>query len=124
MKRVSVCSQDIPPGSAWKFCPRCGRSTGHLRDLQKADLTFTIPYNKAETREFTLRAAREAETEVNAYLRLESSQAQLTSFANIPAPVSARRPQTITVRVNAIRQSGDIGNLFVETDDAPPPPRR
>src|SRR5947207_99361 len=73
-KQENGCRQEIPAHDRWKFCPTCGRSTGHVQ-LDKLDGALTAPLNTAVTREIQIR--NEGLTAVSVSLDLEAQVPQL-----------------------------------------------
>src|SRR5579871_1537758 len=64
------CTQELRESDVWKFCPTCGRITGHLL-VEKADGRLNTPLQTPVTRTLTLHNA--GWTPVNVVLDLETS---------------------------------------------------
>src|SRR2546421_8643443 len=91
-KLENGCSQEIPEGAGWKYCPTCGRSTGHIQ-LQRLDGQLTVPENRPAIRAITLR--NEGLTPVSVSLELEKPIPGVQTASRQPRylAVNPRMPQ-------------------------------
>src|SRR5579863_3531580 len=54
-RQTEGCKQEIGETGGWRFCPTCGRSTGHIALLDALAGQFSVPVGAEVTRSLTLR---------------------------------------------------------------------
>ena len=118
-KQPEGCTQEIPAdGVAWRYCPRCGRATGHIT-YQPPDCKLSVPLQAAKRCQIALR--NEGLTPVNVSVQLEAGLegVRLLSYLTT-ASVDTRRPHYIELEVPPLEQSEyRLATLLVEVQDAP-----
>ena len=117
-KQEEGCLQEVPAAGGWKFCPLCGRPTGHIH-VQKMDGQLNVPMQQAQSRFVMIR--NEGLTPVSVTLELEKplsgvqlAEKQMRSLIVIP-----RMPQRVELTLPALASTAHtLGTLLIQAQDA------
>lgn len=122
-QQESGCNQEISESGTgaglWKYCPKCGRPTGHIV-VDKSEGQLDVPMDKAAACEITLRNV--GLTPVNVDLELEAASTGIafsTRQRRSDLPVIPRMPQQVELVLPPLTQSTtQIGALLIYAKDA------
>lgn len=117
-----TCLEDIPETSRWKFCPRCGRSTGNLKVI--TDARFEVDGNKPSIRVIPITNSGFSTINVTVSVTDDTNTDMLRLADNHPEQlrIPAGNTVQVQVRVGAIlidQPETEVGKLKFEISDGP-----
>lgn len=110
------CSQSIPDGAQWKFCPRCGSPTGHL---QTPECRLTVPRNRPCSRSVTLRNTGLSSVRVDVKAESLVEGFRLSNGTRRTQSIPPGAAHTVSMDIPPISQRTQVGRLCIEVDDRP-----
>lgn len=114
------CRQDIPLDNPWRYCPLCGRSTGHLQDDDSSRKnSIAVPPGEAQTKPITLRNIGLSPVRVT--LELKSKFAlQLNSKQPKEFILDREMHKQVLIDLPALTQNEtNLGTLKISVHDNP-----
>jgi hypothetical protein len=119
-RQTEGCKQEIAEAGGWRFCPTCGRSTGHIALPDALAGQFSVPLGAEVTRSLTLRNEGLAPVRVNVDLEPGVEGVRLAPGQRRELEVPARLPRSVEIAVPALAQDArSLGTLVLRAADAP-----
>lgn len=114
-KEENGCMQDIPSGSRWKFCPKCGRPTGHAVIQEEP---FVVMSGQEERRLLRIKNNGN-ESAVGVTIRLDQGLPGLEIISKKRLIIQPGLAESVEISLPALdRANYNLGCLILESDDA------
>ena len=111
----SGCMQDIPSGSRWKFCPKCGRPTGHAVIQEEP---FVVMSGKEERRLLRIKNNGK-ESAVGVTVRMDQGLPGLEIVGKKRLIIQPGLAESLELSLPPLdRANYNLGCLILESDDA------
>ncbi len=113
------CQQEIPSNHGWKYCPRCGRATGHLLNPAEGDRIF-MPAAATTATNSTLPLRGHGEMPVRIEVSIENRIETLEVLRGLGrGQASDRYTHDIDLRIGPLNERSELGLMIIKAYDRP-----